>query len=96
MCATRNRTSPTKGIVRQVTATTKGRFRTFGGASTTTAVKGAAFTTIDRCTGTETKVTRGKVRVLDRARGRTVTVTARKSYIAKARLFRTKKGRLGR
>ena len=40
-----------------------------------------------------TRVTRGKVRVLDRKRGRVVTVTARKSYIAKARLFRTKKGR---
>jgi hypothetical protein len=95
VCATSSRTSPTKGIVRQVTATTKGRFQTVGGASTTTVTKGATFRTIDRCTGTETKVVRGRASVLDRRRHRIVTVRAGKSYLAKARLFAAKKGRRG-
>jgi hypothetical protein len=93
VCGTAARTSPTKGLVRQVTAVTKGRYRTVGGASTATVTKGAEFATIDRCTGTQTKVVRGAVRVLDRRAHRTVKLRAGRSYIARARLFRVKKGR---
>ena len=93
MCATESRTSPIKGIVRQVAATTKGRFRTVGGASTTTAVtKGAAFLTIDRCTGTRDRGRARQREGLDRRLRRTVTVTAGSAYMAKAQAVPDEEG----
>ena len=41
--------------------------------------------TTDRCDGTLTQVKRGKVTVRDLRRKRTITLTAGKSYLAKAR-----------
>ena len=95
VCATKSRTSPIKGVVRRLSATTKGRFRAVGGASTTTVIKGATFITSDRCTGTLTEVGRGRAKVFDRRLGRTVTVKSGRAYLAKARLFAIKKGRRG-
>jgi hypothetical protein len=40
--------------------------------------------TTDRCDGTLTKVTRGKVAVRDLRRRRTITLSAGKSYLARA------------
>ena len=92
VCATKSRTSPVKGIVRQLSATTKGRFRTVGGASTTTVTKGATFVTTDRCTGTLTEVGRGRAKVFDRRLRRTVTVKAGRAYLAKAQAVRGQEG----
>jgi hypothetical protein len=46
---------------------------------------GMRWETIDRCDGTVTKVTRGRVAVRDFRRKKTVIVRAGKSYLAKAR-----------
>jgi hypothetical protein len=48
-------------------------------------VRGTRWETIDRCDGTLTKVTRGRVAVRDFRRKKTVIVRAGKSYLAKAR-----------
>ena len=84
---------PLKGIVvRTLSVTAKGRYRTVGGASTTTVGDGTWITT-DRCDGTLTEVGRGRARVFDRNRRRTVTVRPGQAYLARARLFAAKKGR---
>ena len=57
------------------------------------AASNATFSVTDRCNGTRTKVTKGRVRVFDRARKRTVTVRAGRAYLAKARIFRVRRGR---
>ena len=49
----------------------------------------------DRCDGTRTEVGKGKVSVLDRKTGKTVTVASGRSYLVRARLFAAK-GRLAR
>ena len=92
VCATRSRTSPIKGVVRRLAAKTKGRFRTVGGASTTTVTKGATFTITDRCTGTLTDVRRGRANVFDRRLRRTIAVKSGHTYLARATLFATKPG----
>jgi len=61
----------------------KGRFRTRGRFSAAT-VRGTIWLTEDRCDGTLTKVTRGRVAVFDRARGTRVTVSAGRTYLARA------------
>ena len=48
-------------------------------------MRGTAWGMIDRCDGTLTRVTRGRVVVRDFRRKRNVTVRAGKSYLAKAR-----------
>jgi hypothetical protein len=60
-----------------------GRFRTRGrhGAGT---VRGTVWFTADTCSGTLVKVKRGVVSVKDFARGRTVRVSAGRSYLARA------------
>ena len=81
-------------IVRTFRASTsKGLFRTFGGASVTTVRKGR-WRTSDRCDGTLTEVGRGRAVVFDRVKGRTVTVKAGQSYLARSPIFSAKKGRL--
>jgi Thrombospondin type 3 repeat len=81
-----------KGVVRAVSGRGNGRFRTVGGASTTS-ISAGNWNVQDRCTGTLTSVGRGRAKVFDRARHRTVIVRAGQSYFARARLFRAIKGR---
>ncbi|HEY1277417.1 MAG TPA: hypothetical protein VGF25_21090, partial [Thermoleophilaceae bacterium] len=47
--------------------------------------RGTIWLTADRCDGTLTKVTRGKVAVRDFRRKKTINVKAGKSYLARAR-----------
>ena len=56
--------------------------------------KRATWSTTDRCDGTLTSVRRGRVSVLDRRRRREVTVRPGRVYLARARLFTLKKGRV--
>jgi hypothetical protein len=80
--------------VRSLTTTAKGVFRTVGGASTATPLKGnPTFITTDRCDGTVTEVGRGRVAVASNRTGRRRTVRAGRAYIVKARLFAARKGR---
>ena len=69
--------------IRRLRATARGRFRTRGRHSAAT-VRGTVWITTDRCDGTLTHVKRGKVAVRDLRRKRTITLTAGKSYLAKA------------
>jgi ferric-dicitrate binding protein FerR (iron transport regulator) len=62
----------------------KGRFRTKGKRSAATVV-GTWWLVEDRCDSTLTRVKRGKVRVRDFAKKKTVIVKAGKKYVAKAR-----------
>jgi hypothetical protein len=90
-CANRGRRTT---VVRTLLASTsKGLFRTFGGASVTTVTKGR-WRTSDRCDGTLTQVGNGRAIVFDRVKGRTVTVRAGQSYRARSPIFSAKKGRL--
>ncbi len=59
----------------------KGKFRTRGGNSVAT-VRGTAWYVEDRCDGTLTRVSKGRVSVYDRGRHRTVVVRAGHSYLA--------------
>ncbi len=81
-----------KGVVRRITTRATGFVRVLAKASRTTA-RNASFSTTDRCDGTLTRVSRGRVRVYDRGRRRTVTVRAHHRYLARARLFSVRKGR---
>jgi streptogramin lyase len=81
---------PRKGAIRSVSVVAKGLYRAVGGAATATATN-ATFTTQDRCTGTITRVTKGRVKVRDARKHKTVTVKAGHSYLAKARLFGARK-----
>ncbi|HET6547988.1 MAG TPA: hypothetical protein VFG79_06025 [Solirubrobacter sp.] len=78
--------------VRTLKATAKGLFRVSGGASHAVA-RNAAWTTTDRCNGTVTRVTRGRVNVYDKGRRRHIVVRRNHRYVAKARLFLARKGR---
>ncbi|HEX5617053.1 MAG TPA: choice-of-anchor Q domain-containing protein [Solirubrobacteraceae bacterium] len=62
----------------------KGRFRTKGKHSAATVV-GTKWLVEDRCTSTLTRVKRGKVRVRDFVKKKTVLVKAGKKYVARAR-----------
>ncbi len=70
--------------IRRLRGSARGRFRTRGRYSAAT-VRGTNWTVSDRCDGTLTKVTRGRVTVRDFRRKRTVVVRAGKSYLARAR-----------
>jgi hypothetical protein len=83
---------PSKGVVRGLTLTAKGVFRTIAGAATATA-KSATFSMSDRCDGTRTDVGRGRVTLAVKGRKRPVTVRAGRSYFVRARLFAIRKGR---
>ena len=61
-----------------------GRFRTHGRDSVAT-VRGTVWSTADRCDGTMTTVKQGKVSVRNRHSGRTVLLTAGRSYLARRR-----------
>ncbi len=73
-----------KRAIRRLRSKATGRFRTRGRHSSAT-VRGTSWTTTDRCDGTLTKVTRGRVAVRDFKRKRTISLRRGKSYLAKAR-----------
>jgi hypothetical protein len=73
---------PPPKVVRHLWAKGKGRFRTRGRYAAAT-VRGTAWLTADRCDGTLTRVTQGRVQVADLPRRRNVLVRAGKSYLAK-------------
>ena len=77
------RATAAASIRRRLRANARGRFRTRGRHSAAT-VRGTSWETADRCDGTLTKVTRGKVAVRDFRRNKTVLVRAGKSYLARA------------
>jgi streptogramin lyase len=60
-----------------------GRYRSYGAYSATT-VLGTKWETLDTCAGTITRVVKGKVRVRDLLRHRTVLVSTGHSYLARA------------
>jgi len=62
----------------------KGRFQTKGKRSAATVV-GTKWMVEDRCTSTLTRVARGKVKVTDFGKHKTVLVKAGKKYVARAR-----------
>jgi hypothetical protein len=70
-------------VIRRLRGNSRGRFRTSGRNSSAT-VRGTVWEVVDRCDGTLTKVTRGRVVVRDFRRKRTVIVRAGKSYLARA------------
>jgi len=76
--------SLSRRAIRRLRANARGRFRTTGRNSSAT-VRGTKWDVIDRCDGTLTKVSRGRVVVRDFRRKRNVLVRAGKSYLAKAR-----------
>jgi hypothetical protein len=69
--------------VRRLRANAKGRYRTRGRHSAAT-VRGTRWVTEDRCDGTLTTVKRGTVVVRDFRLKESITVTAGKSYLARA------------
>jgi hypothetical protein len=71
-----------KKTIRRVRSNTKGRFRARAKHSEGTS-RGTIWLTADRCDGTLTKVTRGKVAVRDFRRKKTIIVKAGKSYLAR-------------
>ena len=91
-CAANSLVRPIKGVVRTLTGSGKGKFRTIGAASVTT-VTNATWITSDRCNGTLTEVGRGRATVFDRTRRRSVTVRSGQAYLARARLFAARQRR---
>ncbi len=69
-------------VVRRLRGNARGRFRTTGRNSSAT-VRGTIWEVIDRCDGTLTRVTRGRVVVRDFRLDKTVIVRAGKSYLAR-------------
>ena len=69
--------------IRRLRANARGRFRTTGRNSSAT-VRGTKWFMEDRCDGTLTVVSRGRVVVRDFRRRRNITVRAGKRYLAKA------------
>lgn len=70
--------------IRRLRGNARGRFRTRGRYSSAT-VRGTTWLTADRCDGTLTKVTRGKVAVRDLRRRKTIQLRAGKAYLARRR-----------
>lgn len=60
----------------------KGRFRT-GGRYSSATVRGTKWLVEDRCSSTLTRVVRGRVRVRDFGKRKTVTVRAGRKYVAR-------------
>jgi hypothetical protein len=81
--AKKARAALSKKALRRLRGSAKGRFRTRGRYSAAT-VRGTKWTVTDRCDGTLTKVTRGKVEVRDFRRHKTILVKTGKSYLARA------------
>lgn len=81
--AKRHKSSAAPQIVRSLKTHAKGHYRVEGKYSYTT-VRGTIFVVADRCDGTLTQVTRGKVDVYDLSRKRHVIVTTGHTYLARA------------
>jgi hypothetical protein len=77
------RAAKSKKRVGRLFGSGKGRFRTRGRFSAAT-VRGTIWLTEDRCNGTLTSVTKGKVAVFDFGRDKRVTVRSGHSYLARA------------
>jgi hypothetical protein len=89
VCRTRKRSAshgaratPPPRTVRRLFSKGKGRFRTRGRYSSSS-VRGTAWLTADRCDGTFTSVSQGRVLVVDLVRRRRVLVTAGRSYLTR-------------
>ena len=74
----------TKKKKRRLWGDGSGRFRTKGKHSAATVV-GTKWLVEDRCGSTLTRVAKGRVRVRDFAKRKTVVVRAGKKYVARAR-----------
>jgi CSLREA domain-containing protein len=72
-----------KRRIRRLRSNAKGRFRTRGRYSAAT-VRGTVWEVADRCDGTLTKVTRGRVAVRDFRRRKSILVKKGKRYLARA------------
>ena len=72
-----------KRRIRRLRGNARGRFRTRGRYSSAT-VRGTTWTVTDRCDGTLTQVSSGRVAVRDFRRRKTRTVRAGKRYLARA------------
>jgi CSLREA domain-containing protein len=77
-------TAKKKARKRRLWGDGKGRFRTRGKRSAATVV-GTKWLVEDRCSSTLTRVARGKVKVRDFVKKKTVTVTAGHKYVARAK-----------
>jgi hypothetical protein len=86
------RRPPTKGVVRRLTATAKGRMQV-SAAAASVSVRSASWTVEDGCRGTRVRVTKGSVTVHRRGKRKGITVRAGRSYLVKARLFGARKRR---
>jgi hypothetical protein len=76
--------SLSRRAIRRLKSRAKGRYRTRGKHSAAT-VRGTRWNMKDSCAGTLTKVKRGKVRVRDFRRKKTIVLTRGKRYLARAR-----------
>jgi hypothetical protein len=70
-------------VLRRLRSRATGRFRT-GGRYSAATVRGTTWLTADRCDGTLTRVSRGRVVVRDFRRRKNITLRAGKSYLARA------------
>jgi len=86
------RATSRRRVISRLGVNGKGRYRTRGRNSTAT-VRGTIWLTEERCDGTLTRVRRGVVRVFDRNTGRSVTLRAGQSYLARAKRAAVKRGR---
>ena len=91
-CARSIRAHPLKRIVRTVSVSGIGLFRTTGGAGIATA-RNATWITTDRCDGTLIDVRRGKVTVRPLHHKRSIAVRAGHRYLVRRPLFVPLKGR---
>ena len=73
-----------KRRIRRLRANANGRFRTRGRYSSAT-VRGTRWEVQDRCDGTLTKVTSGRVAVRDFRRKKTIVLRAKRRYLARAK-----------
>jgi hypothetical protein len=78
--------APLKGVVRTLSGSAKGSFRTIGAASTTT-VTNATWIVQDRCNGTLTEVGTGRATVYDPRRRISAELRSGQAYLVRARLF---------
>jgi hypothetical protein len=81
--AGRGKRAAAASLRRRLRANARGRFRTRGRHSAAT-VRGTIWEVQDRCDGTLTKVSRGRVAVRDFRRKKTILLRAGKRYLAKA------------
>src|SRR5262249_31935411 len=79
--AKRHTSAKAPATIRGVKTHAKGNFRVEGKYSYTT-VRGTIFAVTDRCDGTLTQVTQGRVDVYDLARKKHVSVTTHHTYLA--------------